>query len=302
MNTAPVLHDLLRRADPVRYGEVEQLSPLVQRVVAPNPGPFTLHGTATFLVGARGPKALIDPGPRLPGHVRNLLRAVGAASVAQVFVTHTHLDHSPAAALLKAQVDVSVHGFGPHAGGSGSGADDGGADFDFVPDVVMRDGDVVAGDGWTLEAVHTPGHTSNHLCFRLREEGTLFSGDHVMGWASTVLSPPDGDLTAYLASLDRLLADRDRRLRPTHGPVIADPKPFLQALRSHRLRRCAEALASLRRRPRRIPELVAEHYAGLDPALAGAAGRSVCATLLHLEREGQVRAEGAGGSALWHAV
>ncbi len=302
MPTEPVLDDLLCREDEVVYGVAERLSPLVRRVVARNPGPYTLYGTATFLVGGGDQVALIDPGPRLPAHVRNLLQAVRGGSVSHVFVTHTHSDHSPAAALLQAHIDVPVYGFGPHAGGAGSGADDAGADTAFVPDVVLSDGDVVRGDGWTLEAVHTPGHTSNHLCFRLPEEDTLFSGDHVMGWASTVISPPDGDLTAYLASLDRLRQENDRLLRPTHGRAITDPGRFLNALRSHRLRRCEGVLASLAARPLRIPEIVAENYPGLEPALFGAACRSVYATLLHLQRGGQVHAAGGDEAAIWHAV
>jgi glyoxylase-like metal-dependent hydrolase (beta-lactamase superfamily II) len=300
MPTVPALEDLLVREDDVTYGVAQRLSPLVRRVVANNPGPYTLYGTATFVVGARDRLAVIDPGPLIPDHVDRLLETTAGATISHILVTHTHLDHSPAAALLKERADAPVYGFGPHAGGAGSGLDDEGADTAFAPDRVMRDGDTVAGDGWTLQAVHTPGHTSNHLCFRLPEEGTLFSGDHVMGWSSTVISPPDGDLTAYLASLDRLLAGGDRLLRPTHGRAITDPARFLNALKAHRLRRCDGVLASLRTRPRQIPEIVAENYVGLDPVLFGAACRSVYATLLHLQAEGSVRAEGTDEEATWH--
>ena len=302
MPTVPALEALLAREDDVTYGVPERLSPLVRRVVADNPGPYTLHGTATFIVGARGRLAVIDPGPRIPAHVDRLLAAAAGAAISHILVTHTHLDHSPAAALLQARTGAPVVGCGPHAGGAGAGRDDAGADTAFAPDRVLGDGDTVAGDGWTLEAVHTPGHTSNHLCFRLPEEGTLFSGDHVMGWSSTVISPPDGDLTAYLASLDRLLAAGDRLLRPTHGRAIAEPARFVRALKAHRLRRCDGVLASLRARPRPIPEIVAENYAGLDPALFGAACRSVYATLLHLQAAGAVRADGAAEAATWHAA
>lgn len=300
MPTVPALEDLLVREDDVAYGVAERLSPLVRRVVANNPGPYTLYGTATFVVGARDRLAVIDPGPLIPEHVDHLLEATTGGTISHIFVTHTHVDHSPAAALLKERTGAPVYGFGPHAGGAGSGLDDAGADTAFAPDRVMQDGDTVAGDGWTLQAVHTPGHTSNHLCFRLPEEGTLFTGDHVMGWSSTVISPPDGDLTAYLASLDRLLAGGDRLLRPTHGRSITDPARFLNALKAHRLRRCDGVLASLRARPRPIPEIVAENYVGLDPRLFGAACRSVYATLLHLQAEGAVRAEGADEEATWY--
>lgn len=300
MPTVPALEDLVVREDDVTYGVAERLSPLVQRVVANNPGPYTLYGTATFVVGAGDQVAVIDPGPLIPEHVQNLVRATADRAVSHILVTHTHVDHSPAAASFSEATGAPVYGCGPHAGGAGSGLDDEGADTAFEPDTVMADGDAVAGDGWTLQAVHTPGHTSNHLCFRLPEEGTLFSGDHVMGWASTVISPPDGDLTAYLASLDRLLQDDDRLLRPTHGRPITEPGRFLAALKAHRLRRCDGVLASLHARPRPIPEIVADNYVGLEAALFGAACRSVYATLLHLQAEGKVRAEGVDEEAVWH--
>lgn len=300
MTAVPVLDSLLEREDAVTYGAAERMSPLVRRVVARNPGPFTLYGTATFLVGTGAGIAVIDPGPLVPGHVQNLLRAANGARISHVLVTHTHLDHSPAAALLKKATGAPVYGFGPHAGGAGAGADDAGADTAFWPDIVLADGDTVSGDDWTLEAVHTPGHTSNHLCFRFPEERTLFSGDHVMGWASTVISPPDGDLTAYLASLERLLQADDRLYRPTHGRAIGNPALFVVALRAHRLRRCDGILATVRNCPCRIPAIVQKNYPGLDPALFGAASRSAYATLLHLEAEGNVRAEGEGIEAVWH--
>ncbi len=303
MPQVPSLERLLVRDDDVEYGVAEPMSPLVRRVLARNPGPYTLYGTATFIVGGRGPVAVIDPGPMLAEHVDNLVRAIGPAPVSHILVTHTHVDHSPAAAALQEATGAPIHGCGPHAGGAGAGADDAGADTAFRPDVEMADGDCVEGDGWTLQAVHTPGHTSNHLCFRLQEERTLFAGDHVMGWASTVISPPDGDLTAYLASLDRLADDGDALYRPTHGRAITDPATFVAALRAHRLGRCEGVLATVRARPSAIPEIVRANYRGLNPDLFGAACRSVFATLRHLEGAGQVRAEGEPGEhALWHAA
>lgn len=290
---APPLESLLDRGGADAWGEPVRLSPLVRRVLAPNPGPFTLHGTGTFLVGD-AEVAVIDPGPAVPAHVEAVLRAAGGGRVTHILVTHTHLDHSPAARPLAEATGAPVLAFGPHeGGGADAGKDDEGADAAFRPDRRLGDGEAVRGGGWTLEAVHTPGHTSNHLCFRLPEERTLFTGDHVMGWSSTVVSPPDGNMTDYLASLARLRAAGDALYRPTHGPAVRDPGRFVDALRAHRLRRLEEILASLGRGARTVPAIVAENYRGLDPALEGAAGRSVLAGLLHLEREGRATREGA---------
>lgn len=295
---APPLESLLDRGRADAWGEPVRLSPLVRRVLAPNPGPFTLHGTGTFLVGG-AEAAVIDPGPAIPAHVEAVLRAAGAGRVTHILITHTHLDHSPAARPLAEATGAPVLAFGPHeGGGADAGKDDEGADAAFRPDRHLGDGEAVRGGGWTLEAVHTPGHTSNHLCFRLPEERTLFTGDHVMGWSSTVVSPPDGNMTDYLASLERLQTADDVLYRPTHGPAIRDPARFVNALHAHRLRRLKEILASLGRGARTVPVIVAENYRGLDPALEGAAGRSVLAGLLHLERGGRVAREGAS----WRAA
>ena len=276
------------------YGRAEYVTPLIRRVVAKNPGPFTFTGTGTYIVG-RGRVAVIDPGPDLPDHIAAILRALEPGEeISHIVITHTHLDHSPAARPLKQQTGAPTYGFGPHGGNRpapGTRVEEGG-DYDFTPDLVVHDGDAIQGDGWTLEAVHTPGHTSNHLCFALGEEKALFSGDHVMGWSTSVISPPDGDMKAYMSSL-RLLLERDDALYwPTHGPAIQDPKSYVAAFISHREEREREILDCLSRGLTRIPDMVEVMYAKVDRALHPAAARSVLAHLVHMVQTGRVRADG----------
>ncbi|NLH81869.1 MAG: MBL fold metallo-hydrolase, partial [Phyllobacteriaceae bacterium] len=224
-----------------RHGEAVRLSPRVARVTANNPGPFTFHGTNTFLVGTTE-IAVIDPGPDDPTHVAAILAAVGSAKVTAILVTHTHRDHSPAAKALRAATGAPVLGEGPHRPARPLDLGeinpmDASSEGDFVPDRVLADGDVVAGPDWTLEAIATPGHTANHLCFALREEATLFTGDHVMAWSTSIVAPPDGAMVDYMASLRRLMGRDDRLFLPAHGAGIADPLPFLAGLEAHRLGR-----------------------------------------------------------------
>ncbi|MDE2165891.1 MAG: MBL fold metallo-hydrolase [Alphaproteobacteria bacterium] len=287
-----------RRDFAFRYGEAETLSPLIRRVVARNPSPFTFKGTGTYIVG-RGKVAIIDPGPALDDHVAAVLGAVAHETVTHILVTHTHLDHSPATAAVKRATGVRSFGFGPHGSGRAEdragielGVVEEGGDHDFRPDIVMRDGDAVRGPDWTLVAVETPGHTSNHLCFALPEEKVLFTGDHVMGWSTSVIAPPDGDMGAYLRSLDKLLTRDDARYWPTHGPAIDDPKPYVRAFIHHRRERADAILARLKAGDRTIPEIVAQVYAGLDPRLVTAAGRSVLAHLVELIERGAVESDG----------
>jgi glyoxylase-like metal-dependent hydrolase (beta-lactamase superfamily II) len=273
------------------YGEPVTLTPLISRVLANNPGPFTFKGTGVYIVG-QNDVAVIDPGPLHGEHVEALKRALDGRRVSHILVTHTHSDHSPAAAPLKEWSGAKTYAFGPH----GSGKEDGvkveeGGDRDFVPDIRVRDGETVAGDGFTFECVYTPGHTSNHMCFALREEQALFSGDHVMGWSTTVVTPPDGDMAQYMASLRKLQARDDRILYPTHGAPIRDPKPFLQAYVDHRLQREAQILACIRDGVSTVPEMVARMYVDVDKRLHPAASRSVLAHLIQLEREGRIRQE-----------
>lgn len=272
------------------YGAVSQLTPLVRRVVARNGGPFTFHGTGTYIVG-RGRVAIIDPGPELDQHISALLQAVEGETVTHLIVTHTHRDHSPAARRLKRALGVPTLGFGPHGGEVGGDAVEEGADHDFVPDIRLAHGDVVTGAGWTLEAVHTPGHTSNHLCFALKEEQALFCGDHVMGWSTTVVSPPDGDMRAYRTSLAALLNRDETVYWPTHGAPVRDPKAYVVGLLEHRAEREAQILACLRDGVETIPEIVRRLYRDVDPKLHRAAGRSVLAHLVELVERGVVQCE-----------
>lgn len=277
----------------VDYGVVTEAAPGIRRVMANNPGPFTYHGTGTYIVG-QGEVAVIDPGPDMSDHVDALLAALQGERVSHVLVTHTHRDHSPAAAALKAATGAPTYGFGPHAGGAGPAVEEG-ADHAFAPDHVIGDGDVVAGEGFAFEAVHTPGHTSNHLCFALKGAGVFFPGDHVMGWSTTVVSPPDGDMAAYRASLARLAARNDTIYYPTHGPAITDPASHLEGLIGHRAAREAAVLACIESGVGDVPGMVGRLYEGLDPRLHAAAGRSVLAHLIQLVDEGRVIA--GGGSA-----
>ncbi len=275
-----------------RYGEVDQMTPLIRRVIARNPTPFTFHGTGTYIIG-RGEVAVMDPGPNIPEHVDAILAALQPGeTVSHILITHTHNDHSPGAAPLQERTGARTYGFGPHGSGRPEGMVEEGGDQKFRPDVRLRDGDVVAGPGWTLEAVHTPGHCSNHLCYRLREERALFSGDHVMGWSTTVISPPDGDMQAYIRSLPRLIAAEDAILWPTHGPPITDPQPFLKAYLAHRIDRENQVLDCLSGGPKTIPEMVAVLYATLDKRLLPAAARNIHAHLIALVETARVHSDG----------
>ena len=279
-----------RRDLAFEYGKLQTISPLIRRVVARNPGPFTLHGTGTYVVG-HGHVAVIDPGPRLQEHIDALLHALRGETVEQILVTHTHLDHSPASVSVKGATAAPTHGYGPHAAGLGPAVEEGG-DRTFVPDHVLREGDTVSGPGWHLTAVHTPGHTSNHLCFALEEERVLFSGDHVMGWSTSVIAPPDGSMRDYLRSLDKLLERDDAVYWPTHGPAITDPKPFVRAFIEHRREREAAILHRLAEGDTEIPAMVRAIYVGLPAVLHGAAGRSVLAHLIELVADRRVETDG----------
>ena len=273
------------------YGQVDQLSPLVRRVLACNPSPFTYTGTGTYIVGT-GTVAVIDPGPATPEHIAALIAAVAGETVSHILVTHTHMDHSPAAPALQAATAAPIMGCAPLVLSDDGPRADAGFDASYAPDRVMADGDSVRGPGWTLSAVATPGHTSNHLCFALAEARALFSGDHVMGWSTTVVAPPDGDMAAYMASL-RLLLDRDDAVYyPTHGAPVTDPQRFVRGLITHRKQREGQILRLLGDGTQAIPAMVATMYAGVDPRLHPAAGRSVLAHLIDLRTRGVVAEAG----------
>jgi len=269
-------------------GVAMRLSPLVQRVLAPNPSPFTFSGTQTYLVGDKD-VAVIDPGPAEERHLAALLEAIAGRPVRAIMCTHTHRDHSPAARPLARQTGAPIIGCAPLTLDDDGPRADAAFDPDYTPDRVLGDGEQVRGEGWTLTAIATPGHTSNHLCYALEEEASLFSGDHVMGWSTTVVSPPDGDMRDYLASLERLIGRPDQIYYPAHGEPIAKPQRFVRHMLGHRKMREGQILRFLERNGASlIPDMVAAMYVGLDPRLQGAAGRSVQAHLIDLERRGVV--------------
>ena len=276
-------------------GERLQLEPLVARVLAPNPSPFTYTGTQTHLVGTAD-LAVIDPGPDEPAHVQALLAAIAGRPVSAIVITHHHRDHSPASRSLARATGAPIIGASPvfarDAKVDGGPRADAAFDLDYVPDRVLAEGERLSGEDWTLEAVATPGHTSNHLAFALPETGALFSGDHVMGWSTSVVSPPDGDMTAYMASLEKLLGrEGDRVYYPGHGDLIDSPRRLVRGLLGHRKQREGQILRLLDEGGQAIPAMTARMYTGLDPRLLPAAERSVLAHLYDLRGRGLVGEE-----------
>ncbi len=275
----------LSEFDPA-YGAVVQVAPGLRRVVAENPSKYTAWGTGTYLVG-EGDVAIVDPGPQLDAHVDALLAAVAGETVTHLLVTHTHADHSPAAAAVKELTGATTYGFGPHPPDARSESEEHG-DVAFVPDVEVRHGDVIEGPGFEFECLHTPGHISNHICYAERRRGILFPGDHVMGWSTSVISPPDGRIADYLDGLRLLLARGEAPFFPTHGPPITDPAPHVQALLDHRLEREQQVVDLLSDGRRTVAELVAVMYADVRAELHEPAARSVGAHLVKLVDEGRV--------------
>ena len=288
--------------DDVVYGRVEQVSPLIRRVIAENPSKYSYRGTGTYIVG-HGDVAVIDPGPALDSHRDALARALRGEHLRAIVVTHCHADHSPLAGWLRAETGAPTFAYGPHGAVDDTDDEDDEPDpaappgetidLDFRPDHSVTDGDSIDGPGWTLEPLHTPGHTSNHLCVALREEQALFSGDHVMGWSTTVVSPPDGDMRAYCDSLQRLLErPHDRIYWPTHGNPVTEPRPFVEAYLAHRIEREAQVLGLVLDGVGSITDMVGVLYAEVNPDLHRAAGRSVFAHLRKLVDDGRVRVDG----------
>ena len=283
------------RAFDFAYGRRDQVSPLIQRVICNNPGPFTFTGTGTYIVGGSdegAAVAVIDPGPVDDDHLQALLKAVEHRTISHVLITHTHRDHSPLARPFADRVRAPVLAMRPplrdtHA----SGALDEEEDEVFAPDQILTGGERIHGDGWTLTALATPGHASNHMAFALEEESALFCGDHVMGWSTTVVAPPDGDMSAYIRSLDTVIAADFATLWPTHGAPITDVAPFLAAYRGHRLDREAQVLARIIAGDRTIANIVPILYAAVDQRLWPAASLSVLAHLIKLVEEGRVRSD-----------
>jgi glyoxylase-like metal-dependent hydrolase (beta-lactamase superfamily II) len=277
--------------DDAPTGKVEQLTPLVRRLLAGNPSPFTFTGTQTYIVG-RGQVAVIDPGPDIPDHVQAILDATKGERIAAIMCTHTHRDHSPASRPLAGASGAPIVGCAPLAIDDDGPRADAAFDFDYLPDRILVNGESIEGAGWALAAVATPGHTSNHLCFALAGEGALFTGDHVMGWSTTVVSPPDGDMTLYMESLDLLLARDDKVYYPAHGPAVEKTASHVRALIAHRRMREKQILKQLDAGEGHISVMVGVMYRDIDPRLHPAAGRSVLAHLNDLARRGLVRNEG----------
>jgi glyoxylase-like metal-dependent hydrolase (beta-lactamase superfamily II) len=277
-------------------GVVDAVAPGVRRILVNNPGPFTFKGTLSYIIG-RGKVAIIDPGPVDASHTAALLDAVRGETVTHIVITHTHRDHSPGAAALKAATGAPSFGEGPHRPSRDLFIGetvrlDAGGDTAFVPDQRIADGDMIEGDGWALEAIATPGHTANHMAFALRGTGMLFSGDHVMGWSTSIVAPPDGSMSDYMASLHRLAARSERVYLPGHGDVIRDGPDFVAGYIAHRHGREASILHRLGKGETDIPALVRAIYIGLNPQLVGAAALSTLAHLEDLTARGMVLTDG----------
>jgi glyoxylase-like metal-dependent hydrolase (beta-lactamase superfamily II) len=283
-------------------GTPVQLEPLVARVLAPNPSPYTGTGTQTHLVGTAD-LAVIDPGPDDPAHLDALLRGIAERPVRAILVTHHHRDHSPATRPLARATGAPIVGAAPTHRGADDGRADAAFDADYLPDRVLEDSESVGGEGWMLTALATPGHTSNHLCFALSAEdgpetAALFSGDHVMGWSTSVVSPPDGDMGEYMRSLERVLARDDRVYYPAHGEAVDKPQRLVRGMLGHRRQREGQILRLVAEDSLAIRDMVARMYVGLDTRLRPAAEASVLAHLVDLDRRGLVRTDGG----VWRAM
>ena len=261
---------------------------MVARVLAPNPSPFTYTGTQSYIVGGADGVAVIDPGPDEAAHMAALQAAIGAAPVVAICCTHTHRDHSPAAAPLARATGAPIIGCAALTMADAGPRADAAFDPDYAPDTVLGDGDTVSGPGWTLRAIATPGHTSNHLCYELEGSGVLFTGDHVMGWSTTVVAPPDGDMADYMASLDKLYARHDRIYYPAHGAPVLKPRQLVRGLVGHRKQRERQILRLVTAGTGDIAAMIPRMYKGVDQMLWPAAGRSVLAHLIDMERRGLV--------------
>ncbi|MGR7996110.1 MULTISPECIES: MBL fold metallo-hydrolase [unclassified Xanthobacter] len=280
----------------VPAGRLDQVTPLVRRIVAPNPSPFTFTGTCSYIIG-QGSVAILDPGPDSPEHIDALLQAVAGETVSHIVVTHTHRDHSPAATAIKAATGAPIVGAAPHRAARPLHIGeinplDASADTDYQPDHMLADGEAVEGRGWTLNTVATPGHTANHLAFALREEEVLFSGDHVMAWATSIVAPPDGAMGDYIRSLELLGTRPERTYLPGHGGPVRDAPAFVRDYLDHRIARELAILRGLERTAETVPDLVRGIYIGLDPRLVGAASLTVLAHLEHLVESGRVTTDG----------
>ena len=285
------------------YGKISRLSPLVRRIVAQNPNPFTFQGTNSYIVGS-GEVALIDPGPNLESHVRAIENGLKGETISHILITHSHDDHWPACVPLQKKGAGQTIGYRPKTierpdlgdsvsgDAAGPGQEEKFDEFGFVPQVSVTQGEFIEGKDWSIECVFTPGHAPNHLCFKLQEENILFSGDHVMGWSTSVISPPSGNMEDYIASLDLLLERDETAYWPAHGPCIDDPKPFVQAFIEHRKDRENQILTALAEGYSNIAEMVPGMYHDVPEILHPAAARSVFAAMIYLVKKGKVACQG----------
>jgi len=284
------------------YGRADDVAPGVSRIICKNPGPFTYTGSGTYLISDRSngsPCAVIDPGPNDDQHIQNIIGAAGDRGISHILITHTHNDHCGGARLLQEKIgEVPIYGYGPHPIShpvDDAPALDEGADYNFRPDMMIKDREIIKGEGWEIEAVWTPGHISNHLCFGLNQEKILFTGDHIMGWATTVIIPPDGAMNDYFASLDKILTRDDMLYFPTHGAPIKNPQRFARAVRAHRHMRDGQVLYQLSEGVETIAQMVSILYAHVDKRLHMAAGLNVLAHLIGLCEKGKVYCDGSPG-------
>ncbi len=279
------------------YHKLEEIDINVIRLLAPNPSPFTFYGTGTYIIG-KNELAIIDPGPNIGSHIEIMLKIINKKTLVHLFITHTHADHSPAAKIIKEKTRSITYGYGAYPKERYESQFEEGHDLDFKPDIKLKDGDIVKGPDWTIRAIHTPGHTSNHMCYGLEENSILFTGDHIMGWSTTVIIPPDGDMTAYMNSLRKLLSLNYKVYYPTHGSPIKEPKKFVKALIAHRKMREYQILKELFNKSQSIKEMVSKFYKTTDKRLWPAAEKSILATLISLENRGKVTTLG-GKNTRW---
>ncbi len=273
------------------YGEIEHITKNIRRITAPNPAPFTFKGTGTYIIG-HGKVAVIDPGPDIPSHIDAILTSLCDEQISHILITHNHKDHSPAAKPLAAKCGAKIYGFDVCKQQLADIDAEEGIDKNYTPDILLKDGDIINGMNWTIEAIHTPGHLSNHICFAYREEQSLFTGDHVMGWSTTIISPPDGNMADYLESLEKLRQRDDKIYYPTHGLPIKNPKQFVTQLIGHRLRRDKEIKKAISGGACTIDEIVGVIYAMIDKKLYLAASRTIFAHLIRLVELGDVKCDG----------
>ena len=280
-NKENILQEFLSKDLAFQYAKAENILPKVRRIVAPNPSPYTLHGTGTYIIGEKE-VAIIDPGPGIVSHIEAIINSTKTEKITHIFVTHTHADHSPAAKPLSKITGAIIMGYGPH----GTKGGEEGADLNFVPDYYLKDKEIISSSNWSLECIHTPGHTSNHICYAVKGTNTVLTGDHIMGWSTTLVSPPDGNMKDYFLSLEKMLSREDQFYIPAHGDIIKNPKRFVKALIGHRKMRERQIIKYLNSTvPSYISDLVTNMYPNLDARLINAAGKSVLAHLLYLEEK-----------------